>query len=1335
MRRINTLLVFFLLFFAALSAAGWAFLQSRSFGRLLSRAITEVSEKKFDTKVRFSRINMRFFPPGLGLENVTLLYSRQGTIVEAEAGEIGVLFDLNMFSEAKVNLAEVFLSEGFVDLTLPNQEKSEQHPWDRTQHELEKLPVKISRLRVEDSRLSFLGTTLDVKSLSVSPDAKVIGMEAELKLLRHESMPSSIDMLKVSGEIFREKINAKQILLFQKSSKIQVSGQVQSWSDFERLSFDGLVEADVYLPDVHEWGDLSPVKLTNGVLKTKGKFSWTKAAGAKAVADIELGDFQSNIFQAQRLTAKISTKDIGLYLSDLSFTNNDEKISIKESVKVWDYDKQRLLPDGVRAQLVNVELGNVLSFLGDSLEPLKGRLSGDVAVRLRGSDLYLSPFNGFMVNNLRLVFPSSDGGSTQIINAPSLWLHDSEFMVANGTFVMKSTVKAPKSQLELEGFVSKDEVSFDVKPGNIRIEDLGNVAGLDLKGEGTNRVQVKGPLDHTVITIDGGFRDFEILGYRLGETVHKIVIDLKEGSVEIPGLKAKKGRYEYAGSGVVNYNNFLMDLSIDLPLISFSELKEAIFPLQGGLSFLPEDFEAMLQGNVELYAKADIANLRVGADVYAQKILAGGEGFKDAKFTFLYGNRKINVKDFSTTKEEGKIVGSFGYDLDLSRLDYQLTLRNLTSSEITLYKRSPLSLSFRAVGEFQGYHSDKRWRHRGFLGMTQSRVHDKIVPDSTFEWEVRDDSVFIDARIADDWVLLSANSVQERGQTVVDSDLAINIPDLPLFMRGLLGENPQLVNATGELALTSKLKLRDWKWGKISARTWLKNLSLNSPEISLNQKFTSPQVVITDGEVKNWNFNINVPDFKLTSSAQGGLSDKLVVKNDLTFDAKYLEVLSKHIQRAEGRVSSELKWILSNQGPELEVSSSAKELAISTDLLPFSLNNIQYAVTFKKSELEIESFSFSPDAGRINATGTVLLNGLNPDVNLRYTLERATIPFKTKSSVTVSGDGLIFGARPPYLLRGDLVVNAGSVLNEINDFANTNAASADTKYLPKDAESVLSGFVNLDLNVRTENPISVNNSMMDLNLVADLQLSGDLLRPSADGKVQTSGTQSKVFFKNSEYQINKAELLFNGRKPITKPDFDVAASSTIANYKVTAKAFGTPENFTFDLSSDPGLSKQNILSLIAFGYTDDLSNSISAEERQNLTNVGVGSFIFDQFKVTDIVKKQFGLQVNLGTVFVQSDESMLLGRSGDQGGASALARTRTATNIEVKKRLSEAMSLSVSSTVGGSIGQRQRMNINYGISKSVQLEGVYELRTNAEGTEDVIDNSIGGDIKFRMTFK
>ena len=169
------------------------------------------------------------------------------------------------------------------------------------------------------------------------------------------------------------------------------------------------------------------------------------------------------------------------------------------------------------------------------------------------------------------------------------------------------------------------------------------------------------------------------------------------------------------------------------------------------------------------------------------------------------------------------------------------------------------------------------------------------------------------------------------------------------------------------------------------------------------------------------------------------------------------------------------------------------------------------------------------------------------------------------------------------------------------------------------------------------------------------------------------------------------------------------------------------------------LPRNSILSLIAFGYTDEIQTALYAKDQRSLTQVGVGSFVFDRFKISDILNKQFGLQVNLGTVIEQSStDSLLSGRSQSRGSgqtAGALGRTRSATKIELKKRLDEALTLSVSSTMGGSIGQRQSMNLNYGLTKSIQLEGVYELRTNEEGEADIIYNSIGGDLKFRRTFK
>ena len=57
----------------------------------------------------------------------------------------------------------------------------------------------------------------------------------------------------------------------------------------------------------------------------------------------------------------------------------------------------------------------------------------------------------------------------------------------------------------------------------------------------------------------------------------------------------------------------------------------------------------------------------------------------------------------------------------------------------------------------------------------------------------------------------------------------------------------------------------------------------------------------------------------------------------------------------------------------------------------------------------------------------------------------------------------------------------------------------------------------------------------------------------------------------------------------------------------------------------------------------------------------------------------------------------------------------------------------MSSTVGGSIEQKQEMNINFQINKKVSVEGVYEVRSNEENEAETPD-SIGVDLKWKTSF-
>jgi translocation and assembly module TamB len=133
-----------------------------------------------------------------------------------------------------------------------------------------------------------------------------------------------------------------------------------------------------------------------------------------------------------------------------------------------------------------------------------------------------------------------------------------------------------------------------------------------------------------------------------------------------------------------------------------------------------------------------------------------------------------------------------------------------------------------------------------------------------------------------------------------------------------------------------------------------------------------------------------------------------------------------------------------------------------------------------------------------------------------------------------------------------------------------------------------------------------------------------------------------------------------------------------------------------------------------------------------MTQAGVGSILFDSFKINETLKDELGLEVNLGSEIRKEEGSYLAGRSSADSG---VGRVRTATTVEIKKSITEELNLSVSSTLGGSIGQRQSMNLNYNINNKVSLEGVYESRSSSEGDNINVGNSLGADLKFKWSFK
>jgi translocation and assembly module TamB len=563
--------------------------------------------------------------------------------------------------------------------------------------------------------------------------------------------------------------------------------------------------------------------------------------------------------------------------------------------------------------------------------------------------------------------------------------------------------------------------------------------------------------------------------------------------------------------------------------------------------------------------------------------------------------------------------------------------------------------------------------------------------------------------------------------------LDVNAPSLKPFATALFGQHLESENFTGNIKFHLNTSFRG-SFEQVDLQANLETLVFKHEHYNVNYKSLQPQFLIENNMIKRWNLSISEPDLFVLTKGNGSFGNEVFLSNEMHFNSKIFEILFAQVLSSEGFIRNLIKIDGSKDNYQVSANSRSSDLNLTIEAIPFPLNHLSYSFDYSEKRLVIQELKTSLENGYASLKGDIFFDDVNPDINLKFYLDKAEIPILGKSVLNLSGEGIILGNEPPYSVGGEIIVNKGQIVNELNEFGTKSSVLSQVRFLPPNQESQAGKLINLNVNVKADTPVRISNSLMDVSLKGEIMLLGNPFRPKGEGRLFSPPGSSRIFFKNNEYFITNADLNFSPRKEITNPDFDVQALTYISSYKITAKAYGDLERFNFDLTSDPALPRNSILSLIAFGYTDEIQNSLQQKDQQNLTQVGVGSFVFDRFKISDILNKQFGLQVNLGTVLEQSQtDSLLSGRT--QEGQGTIGRTRSATKIELKKRLDEALTLSVSSTMGGSIGQRQSMNLNYSVTKKVQLEGVYELRTNAEGEEDIIDNSIGGDLKFRWTFK
>src|SRR5665647_724710 len=157
--RFNSILGAFLFILLASFIALMTFVHTSSFGRVLTKVITDISERKAQTKVSIKSVGLSVFPPGIELHRVQIkkVFGPEESL-NAEVGRLGFYLSLIEVEEKKLAFGEIRIQDSVVNYQHPKKDEPELKELDPKIIDMifglpDRSPIRIDILLVENLKL------------------------------------------------------------------------------------------------------------------------------------------------------------------------------------------------------------------------------------------------------------------------------------------------------------------------------------------------------------------------------------------------------------------------------------------------------------------------------------------------------------------------------------------------------------------------------------------------------------------------------------------------------------------------------------------------------------------------------------------------------------------------------------------------------------------------------------------------------------------------------------------------------------------------------------------------------------------------------------------------------------------------------------------------------------------------------------------------------------------------------------------------------------------------------------------------------------------------------
>jgi outer membrane protein assembly complex protein YaeT len=399
---------------------------------------------------------------------------------------------------------------------------------------------------------------------------------------------------------------------------------------------------------------------------------------------------------------------------------------------------------------------------------------------------------------------------------------------------------------------------------------------------------------------------------------------------------------------------------------------------------------------------------------------------------------------------------------------------------------------------------------------------------------------------------------------------------LPQGMSGLIS-----MHASGE---ASALDL-----GALTARMDFKDLSFKMNDISLGQSQPS-SIVIRDGVASVNRLSLSGTETSLALSGSAGLLPDSPLNLRLTgrINAALVTFRNRDL-KAEGILKVALVASGNRKSPSLAGLAEANGGRFTLRDPRIVADGLSVRMTLDPKQITVREFKGNLNGGPMSVTGTM---GYRRDalstINLKATVEDFFFNFPEGLKSSSSGNLSITSAEDLIEIGGTVRIQESSFRESFDVRGRLMGYLKSQQVIESDQEpDPLFERIRLNITLRTETPLLVQNNEARVEGTANLRLIGPFQEPSVLGRI-TLSDGGEIILNQRTYFITRGVINFANQTRI-EPQLDIQAQTQAktqsGNYDITLRLTGTPEKLTTTLTSDPSLSESDIVSLLLTGRT------------------------------------------------------------------------------------------------------------------------------------------------------